>query len=142
MGKKTEKIKATFAEFRDFISKGNILDMAIGVIIGNSFKAIVTSLVDNIIMPLIGLILGGKSFASLSITFREANIAYGQFIQSIVDFLIVAACLFVTLKVITTLSSLRKKKEAEEAAATPPAKSDDVLLLEEIRDLLKEQKNG
>ncbi len=136
------KIKATLAEFREFISKGNILDMAVGVIIGNSFKAIVTSLVDNIIMPLVGLLLGGKSFAALSFTFREATVAYGIFIQNIVDFLIVAACLFVTLKVIATLSNIRKKKEEEEAAAEPPVKADDVVLLEEIRDLLKEQKNG
>ncbi len=140
------KIKATFEEFKEFISKGNIIDMAVGVVIGNSFKAIITSLVDNIIMPLVGLLLGGKSFASLSITFRDANIAYGLFIQNIVDFLIVAACLFVTLKVITTLTKIRKKKEEEEAAAEaaaePPAKADDVVLLEEIRDLLKEQKNG
>ncbi len=134
------KVKATWNEFKEFISKGNIIDMAVGVIIGNSFKAIVTSLVDNIIMPLIGLILGGKSFETLSITFGEAKVEYGIFIQNVVDFLIVAACLFVTLKVITTLATIRKKKEAEEAAAEPPVKPDDVVLLEEIRDLLKEKK--
>jgi len=136
------KIKATWNEFKEFISKGNIIDMAVGVIIGNSFKAIITSLVDNIIMPLVGLLMGGKSFASLSFTFREATVAYGIFIQNIVDFLIVAACLFVTLKVITTLAKIRKKKEEEAAAEEPAKKSDDVVLLEEIRDLLKEQKNG
>lgn len=136
------KIKETLIEFKEFISKGNIIDMAIGVVIGNSFKAIITSLVDNIIMPLIGLILGGKKFSALSITFGEANIAYGVFIQNIVDFLIVAVCLFFTLKVITTLGKLRKKKEEEEKAAEPPAKSDEVLLLEEIRDLMKDKNNG
>lgn len=136
------KLKATLQEFKEFISKGNIIDMAVGVVIGNSFKAIVTSLVDNIIMPLVGLVLGGKSFEALSFTFRNATVKYGIFIQNVVDFLIVAVCMFFTLKVITTLSKLRKKKEEEEKAAEPPAKSDDVVLLEEIRDLLKEQKNS
>ncbi|MBQ8893303.1 MAG: large-conductance mechanosensitive channel protein MscL [Clostridia bacterium] len=136
------KIKATLNEFKEFISKGNIIDMAVGVVIGNSFKAIVTSLVDNIIMPLVGLLLGGKSFEALSFTFGAATVKYGIFIQNIVDFLIVAACMFVVLKVIATLGKLRKKKEEEEKAAEPPKKSDEVLLLEEIRDLMKEQKNG
>ena len=129
------KLKQTLLEFKDFISKGNIIDMAIGVVIGNSFKAIISALVDNIIMPLIGLVLGGKNFSSLSITYKDAVIEYGIFIQNVIDFLIVAVCLFITLKVITTLGSLRKKKEE-------PKKSDEVLLLEEIRDLMKEQKNG
>ncbi|MBQ6823794.1 MAG: large-conductance mechanosensitive channel protein MscL [Clostridia bacterium] len=136
------KIKATLNEFKEFISKGNIIDMAIGVVMGNSFKAIVTALVDNIIMPLVGLALGGKDFSSLSITYKEAVIEYGVFIQNIIDFLIVAVCLFVTLKIITTLGKLRKKKEEEEKKEEPPKKSDEVLLLEEIRDLMKEQKNG
>lgn len=136
------KLKATLNEFKEFISKGNIIDMAIGVVIGNSFKAIVSSLVDNIIMPLVGLALGGKNFEALSVTIGQAKIQYGLFIQNIVDFLIIAACLFITLKVITSLGNLRKKKEEEEKAAEPPAKSDDIVLLEEIRDLLKEQKNG
>lgn len=136
------RLKATLNEFKEFISRGSIIDMAVGVVIGNSFKAIITSLVDNIIMPLVGLILGGKKFSALSITFGEATIAYGVFIQNIVDFLIVAVCLFFTLKVITTLSKLRKKKEEEEKAEEPPVKSDEVLLLEEIRDLMKDKNNG
>ena len=135
------KLKQTLLEFKDFISKGNIIDMAIGVVIGNSFKAIISALVDNIIMPLIGLVLGGKDFSSLSITYKDAVIEYGIFIQNVIDFLIVAVCLFITLKVITTLGSLRKKKE-EPKAVEEPKKSDEVLLLEEIRDLMKEQKNG
>ena len=135
------KLKQTLIEFKDFISKGNIIDMAIGVVIGNSFKAIISALVDNIIMPLIGLLLGGKNFASLSITYKEAVIEYGIFIQNIIDFVIVAVCLFITLKVITTLGNLRKKKE-EPKEEEEPKKSDEVLLLEEIRDLMKEQKNG
>lgn len=134
------KVKATWNEFKEFISKGNIIDMAIGVIVGNSFKAIVTALVDNIIMPLIGLALGGKDFKTLAVTIGQAKIEYGLFIQSVVDFFIIAACLFVALKVITTLSALRKKKEEEEAVAEVPAKPEDVALLEEIRDLLKEKK--
>lgn len=142
--KKVKKIKksSTWSEFKEFIFRGNIIDMAIGVIIGNSFKAIVTALVENIIMPLVGLALGGKDFIKLSIKVKSEEIMVGVFIQSIIDFLIIAACLFVMLKTITTLAKLRKKKEEEEKAAEPPKKSDEVLLLEEIRDLMKEQKNG
>ena len=138
---KIKALKTTFSEFKDFIMQGNIIDMAIGVIIGNSFKSIVSSLVDNMIMPLIGLLLGGKNFGSLSLTIRDAEIKYGLFIQNVVDFLIIAACLFVMLKIYTYLSKLRKnKEEEEEEKADPPQKSEDILLLEEIRDLLK--KNG
>lgn len=138
---KIKALKTTFSEFKDFIMQGNIIDMAIGVIIGNSFKSIVSSLVDNMIMPLIGLLLGGKNFEALSLTIKDAEIKYGLFIQNVVDFLIIAACLFVMLKIYTYLSKLRKnKEEEEEEKADPPQKSEDILLLEEIRDLLK--KNG
>ena len=134
-------MKKFFKEFKEFIAQGNILDMAVAFVMGTAFKAIVTSLVDNIIMPLVGILIG-KNFYELNFVVRGATIEYGIFIQNIVDFLIVAACLFVTLKVITTLAKIRKKKEEEAAAEEPAKKSDDVVLLEEIRDLLKEQKNG
>jgi large conductance mechanosensitive channel len=130
----------TWKEFKEFIAQGNILDMAISFVMGTAFKAIVTSLVDNILMPLLGVAMGGKDFSTLSIPVGSEEIAYGMFIQSIIDFLIIAICLFFILKMMTILTRRRKAAEAEAAAAAaaePPAKSEDILLLEEIRDLLK-----
>ena len=123
-------------EFKEFISKGNVVDLAVGVIIGGAFSSIVTSLVNNIFTPLIGLILGGLDFSNLSITFKNANIMYGAFIQSVIDFLIVALCLFVVIKAMNKLSDLRKKEEEKEAEE---AKSAELATLEEIRDLLKKK---
>jgi len=123
-------LKKIFGEFKEFISRGNVVDMAIGVIIGSAFSKIVTSLVDDIFMPLIGLIIGGLDFSKLSIK----NIAYGLFIQNVINFLIVAVCIFAMVKVI---NSFKRKKPAPEEVAT---KSEDILLLEEIRDLLKAKK--
>lgn len=120
-------------EFKTFISKGNVVDMAIGVIIGGAFGKIVTSLVNDILMPLIGTILGGLDFSSLSIKIKDSTIAYGSFIQSIVDFLIIAFCIFVMIKIISKFQRKVEKEDKIEA----PKKSDEVLLLEEIRDLLK-----
>lgn len=123
-------------EFRQFIARGNVLDLAVGVVIGGAFGKIVTSLVDNIIMPLVGLAIGGIDFSGLSFTVKKAEICYGLFIQNVVDFLIVAFCIFVFIKIINTL--MRKKKE--EPAPEPVVKSDEAILLEEIRDLLKNKK--
>lgn len=118
-------------EFKEFISKGNVLDLAVGVIIGGAFGKIVTSLVNNILMPLIGIILGGHDFNSLSLKVGDANIAYGMFIQNIIDFLIIAACIFLFIKL---FNKLRGAKEEE----TPePEVKEEVKLLTEIRDLLK-----
>lgn len=122
-------------EFKEFISRGNVVDLAVGVIIGGAFSTIVTSLVNDIVMPLIGIIIGGIDFTSLSITLGDANIMYGNFIQNIVNFLIVAFCIFMVIKFINKLNEkVRKPKKEEEAV---PVKPDDILLLEEIRDLLK-----
>mgnify|MGYP004492791555 CR=1 FL=1 len=121
-------------EFKQFISRGNVLDMAVGVIIGSAFGKIVTSLVDNILMPLIGIIIGGIDFTSLSIKINEATINYGIFIQSVIDFLIIAACIFFITKVINKLENIKQKEEKKETK-----KKEDILLLEEIRDLLKEK---
>ena len=123
-------------EFKKFIARGNVLDMAVGVIVGGAFSSIITSLVENIFTPLIGLILGGIDFSGLSITFRDTQIMYGAFIQSIIDFLIVAFCIFMIVKLINKFMHLHKKEE-EKKDVVPP-KSAEVLLLEEIRDLLKE----
>ena len=120
--------------FKKFISRGNVIDMAVGVIIGGAFGKIVTSLVNDIIMPLIGLALGKIDFASLMFKIGDTEIKYGAFIQTVVDFLIVAFCIFVVIQIFEKF----KKKEAEKPEE-PPAivKSDEAILLEEIRDLLK-----
>lgn len=132
MVKKERKIGKTAKEFREFISKGNVLDMAVGVIIGGAFGKIVTSLVDNILMPLIGLIIGGLDFSKLAIKVKDAEIAYGLFIQNVVDFLIIALCIFLFVKL---FSKLKRKKEEEPA----PAPAEEILLLREIRDSLKKK---
>lgn len=124
-------------EFKKFIARGNVLDMAVGVIVGGAFSKIVTSLVDNIFTPIIGLILGGVNFSSLSITFRDAKIMYGAFIQSIIDFLIVAFCLFMVVKIVNKVTHLREKAKKEEEAKAEVKKSAELETLEEIRDLLK-----
>lgn len=125
-------------EFKEFISRGNVLDMAVGVIIGGAFGKIVTSIVNDLLMPLIGIILGGLDFSNLSFKIGSAEILYGSFIQNVVDFLIVAACIFILMKIINKLTHKEKKKE-EKAAPVKPA---DIVLLEEIRDLLKENKKA
>ena len=91
-------------EFKKFIARGNVLDLAVGVIVGGAFSSIVTSLVNNIFTPLIGLIVGGVDFSSLSITFRDTKIMYGAFIQSVIDFLIVAFCLFIVVKAVNKVT--------------------------------------
>ena len=118
-------------EFKKFIARGNVLDLAVGVIVGGAFSYIVTSLVNNIFTPLIGLIVGGVDFSSLSITFRDTKIMYGAFIQSVIDFLIVAFCLFIVVKAVNKVTHKKEEKPAK------PTKSEELKTLEEIRDLLK-----
>ena len=127
-------IKKEVSEFKNFISRGNVVDMAIGVIVGGAFGKIVSSLVNDILMPLIGIVLGGLDFSSLSVKINDANIAYGNFIQTIVDFLIIAFCIFVMIKIFEKFKTKEEKKKEE------PVKSSEVILLEEIRDLLKDNK--
>lgn len=131
-----------FKEFKEFAFKSNVVDLAVGVIIGGAFGKIVTSLVNDILMPMIGVLLGGINFKGLKYVITPANgdiaesaILYGSFIQSIVDFVIIAAAIFLFIKF---LSSVKKKKPNVPTA--PPAPSQEVLLLEEIRDLLKSNK--
>lgn len=128
-------------EFKTFAARGNVIDMAVGVIIGAAFGKIVSSLVADVITPPLGLLLGGVNFSALAITLQAASgdqpavvIAYGKFIQTIIDFLIVAWAIFLGLKAINTL----KKKETPPPAA-PPAPSREQELLSEIRDLLRQQ---
>lgn len=120
-------------EFKKFIARGNVLDLAVGVIVGGAFSSIVTSLVNNIFTPLIGLVLGGVNFSSLSITFRDTKIMYGAFIQNVIDFLIVAFCLFIVVKIVNKITHKKEEEKKEE----PPKKSAELETLEEIRDLLK-----
>ena len=127
-----EKNKKGVSEFKAFISKGNIIDMAIGVIIGAAFGKIVTSLVNDILMPIIGVIIGGIDFTGLVITFKDAKIYYGNFIQNIIDFLIVAFCIFIFTKALSKLNRKEKKKEKIK-------EKEEILLLREIRDELKKK---
>lgn len=126
-------------EFKTFIARGNVMDLAVGVIVGNAFSKIVTSLTDNILMPLVGVVIGGFDFTSLSYTFhlfeRTVELKYGIFIQNTVDFLLTAFCIFIVIKI---MNKIFVKKEAEkQKEEVKPVKNDEVLLLEEIRDLLK-----
>lgn len=119
-------------EFKKFIARGNVLDLAVGVIVGSAFSSIVTSLVNNIFTPIIGLVLGGVDFSNLSITFRDTQIMYGAFIQSVIDFLIVAFCLFIVVKVVNRVTAKKEKKEEKK-----DTRSAELKTLEEIRDILK-----
>ncbi len=123
--------------FKKFISRGNVIDMAVGVIIGGAFGKIVTSLVNDIIMPLIGLALGKIDFAKLMFKIGETEIKYGAFIQTIVDFLIVSFCIFTVIQIFEKFKKKEAEKPAEPEAPAPVVKSDEAILLEEIRDLLK-----
>lgn len=126
------KNRQTFKEFKQFISRGNIIDLAIGVIIGGAFGKIVTSIVNDILMPIIGVIIGGLDFSNLTIKFKDSTIAYGNFIQNVIDFLIVSICIFILIKFISKFEK-RNKKNIE------TKKEENTLLLEEIRDILKEK---
>lgn len=119
-------------EFKKFAIKGNVVDLAVGVIIGGAFGKIVTSLVNDFIMPIIGLLMGGINFSQLEFTVKEATIKYGAFLQSIVDFLIISFTIFLFVKAINTV---RKKEEKK----TETAPSNEEVLLAEIRDLLKQR---
>jgi large conductance mechanosensitive channel len=123
-------------EFRDFVLRGNVLDLAVAVVMGAAFGAIITSLVNDIIMPLVGVLLGGVDFASLSVTVGSAVIAYGKFLQALVNFFFIALALFLVIKSINTMQ-LRFAKEKAAEPASPPPPAEDVVLLGEIRDLLK-----
>ena len=135
-------------EFKAFALKGNVMDMAVGVIIGGAFGKIVSSLVNDVIMPPIGLIVGGVDFTNLKLVIKKAVIEggaeiapavtwnYGAFIQQVVDFTILAFCVFMMVKM---MNKLLKKEEKKPAPAAPPAPSKEEVLLTEIRDLLKEQ---
>ena len=137
--------KGLIAEFKEFISRGSVMDLAVGIIVGGAFTAIVNSLVNDMLMPLIGWIFGGIDFTSLKYVITpataeaaEAAIYYGNFIQSIVNFLLIAFAIFMLIK---GINRFRRKKDVEpEPEPEPEQPAQDVLLLQEIRDLLKEHK--
>ena len=141
-----KKKKGFFAEFREFLSRGNVLDMAIGVVMGAAFKTIIDALVNGILMPVIGLIFNTESLADYAIQIGDATIAYGTLIDSVIDFVLIGLFIFIIVKVMNTyhekMEKLRKakqKEEEEEEAAKEPEPSKEELLLTEIRDLLKKQ---
>jgi large conductance mechanosensitive channel len=135
----TTKAKSIMSEFKNFAVKGNVLDMAVGIIIGAAFGKIVTALVAGVIMPPIGVLLGGVNFSDLAFVVKDAvgeapavKITYGAFIQTVIDFTIIAFAVFMLVRVINSL-----KEKEEEAPKEPPAPSKEEVLLTEIRDLLK-----
>ena len=130
-------------EFKEFAVKGNVVDMAVGIIIGAAFGKITSSIVGDVIMPPIGLVVGGVDFSKLAFTLKQASgdaaavvISYGKFIQTVVDFTIVAFAIFLLIKAINTM----KRKQEEAAVQPPPAPSKEQVLLAEIRDILKEKR--
>lgn len=125
-------MKVFLNEFKDFAMKGNVLDLAVGVVMGSAFGTIVTSLVEKIIMPLVGIIVGGVNIADLSVKVGNATLGYGAFLQAIINFLIIAFSIFLFVKAINTATSKFKKAEEEAAPAVDP----QLELLTEIRDLL------
>ena len=139
-------MKSFFDEFKKFISRGNVVDMAVGVIVGSAFTAIVNSLVKDVITPLIGAITGGMDFTQMKYVITPATeeiaevaVCYGNFIQAVINFLIIAFVVFCMVKLINGMRA-KLEKQKEEAPAAPPAPSEEVVLLSEIRDLLKKDK--
>ena len=126
-------MKKFFNEFKKFIERGNVIDLAVGVLIGGAFSKIVSSLVNDLFMPLVGILIGGHDFTNLILKVGDAEIRYGSLIQNIVDFLIIAFCIFIFISIINKF--FNKKEEVKEVTK----KSDEVVLLEEIRDLLKKE---
>lgn len=127
-------MKGLLKEFKEFAMQGNVLDLAVGVVLGAAFGAIVKSFVDDIIMPLVGILLGGIDIAGLSVKVGTAVLKYGSFLQAIINFLIIAFCVFMFVKVVVTASSRFKKEEVAEEVEE--AIDEHLVLLTEIRDLL------
>ena len=139
LGKIKDKGTGFVGEFKEFVLRGNVMDMAVGVIIGGAFSDIVTALTKDFINPLINGIGGAEVGGSIKI-YGGQRILYGDFITSVINFIIMAFVLFMLLKVVNGIVSMGKKKPKEEEKKEEPKKSDETVLLEEIRDLLKKQK--
>lgn len=134
----SEKKNTFLTEFKTFIARGNVMDMAVGVIIGGAFSNITNSLINDIVMPILGIFTSSISFADLSLNIGSAAIAYGSFIQAVLNFLIMAFVVFCLVRAINRFH--RKKEEAPAAPPAPPEPSNEEKLLAEIRDLLKERR--
>lgn len=133
------EVKSMWKDFKEFAFKGNVLDLAVAVVIGAAFGKIVSSLVENIITPLVGLLLNGVKFTSLSFKYKETEILYGNFIQSVFDFLVIAFSIFMFIRL---LSKFKRKEDVVAVTENAPPVDSKELLLEEIRDLLKKQNNA
>lgn len=139
-------MRALWNEFKQFAMRGNVVDLAVAVVVGASFNKIVSSLVDDLLMPVIGILLGKLDFRGLQLQVGEAVVRYGNFIQTVVDFLIIAFAVFMLVRIINRARAALEREEeerkaAEAAAEPPPAPPKEQLLLEEIRDLLKEMRD-
>ena len=130
-----EKCTKILKEFKQFIERGNVVDLAVGVVIGSAFSKIVTSVVNDLLTPIIGIILGGLDFSNLSVTIGNSSINYGLFINNVIDFFIIAICVFLLVKFINKLT--KKKEVKEETKVEEPKKSNEEVLLEEILKELK-----
>ncbi|WP_101773168.1 large conductance mechanosensitive channel protein MscL [Peptostreptococcus faecalis] len=126
-------MKSFISEFKEFAMKGNVVDMAVGVVMGSAFGGIVTALVEKIMMPLVGVVIGGVDVSKLAITVGSASIGYGAFLQAIINFLIIAFSIFMFIKIINKMTSAFKKEESKEESEAPDPQLE---LLIEIRDLL------
>lgn len=141
MEQKKGIVKNFFDEFKEFISRGSVIDLAVGVVVGGAFTAIVNALVNNILMPFIGMILAGINFNNLVVVIPWGNhpvINFGAFISAIITFLITAFCVFLLIKAVNVFKNIRKKEEPQEEEKEEETPV-DIALLTEIRDLLKEQ---
>lgn len=134
-------MKQFMTEFKEFIAKGDVMSMAVGIIIGGAFTAIVNSLVGDVITPFLGIITGGIDFTGISFTVGDANIMVGNFIQAVITFLLTALVIFTIMKFINSLARKEEPAPAEEVPVAPVEPSEDIKLLMEIRDLLKKEGN-
>lgn len=138
-------MRALWNEFKKFAMRGNVVDLAVAVVVGASFNKIVSSVVDDILMPVIGILVGRLDLTGLQLQVSEAVVRYGQFLQAVLDFLIIAFAVFMLVRFLNqaraALERQEKEEEASKAAATPPAPPKEQLLLEEIRDLLRDMRD-
>ena len=132
-----EKSKKILGEFKEFIERGNVIDLAVGVVIGSAFSKIVTSVVNDLLTPTIGILLGGLDFSSISLTVKDSTINFGLFLNNVIDFFIIAICVFILVKFINKLTKKKEKVEEVKEVIEEPKKSNEEILLEEILSELK-----
>ena len=133
-----EKSKKILGEFKEFIERGNVIDLAVGVVIGSAFSKIVTSVVNDLLTPTIGILLGGLDFSNISLTVKDSTINFGLFLNNVIDFFIIAICVFILVKFINKLTKKKEKvEEIKEEVIEEPKKSNEEILLEEILSELK-----